>query len=118
MIVITGGCSQKSTSSKKLSKVFVNMLPSSYQLHFSQFRRYYVNNMLMAEVLVENLSDQAYNDLVYCFKWYDNRYHEVGKDFSIWEPLFLNARDTKEIKVLAPVPAAKRYKFLIRQQGK
>jgi len=118
VLFMTIGCAQKSATYEKLSKVYVNLLPTSYRLHFTKFRKSHINGLMMVQVVVENLSNHRYDDIEYCFKWYDRRFNEVGEYLTIWQPLYINARDTKEIKALAPLPSVKRYKFLVRKRGK
>ena len=120
MIGITG-CSvdqaQNHTVSKsKPNRVIVNTIPASKMIRVASFSTRYINDILEAYVEVQNLSMKNYEQTFeYRFRWFDKDNYEVGKNLSIWKPLFLSAHDGMKITSLAPTPEAESFKFYIRE---
>ena len=52
--------------------------------------------------------------LNYRVKWLDNDGFEVGEALSAWEPLFIDAGESKKIKEIAPMPTASSYKLYFK----
>jgi len=52
--------------------------------------------------------------LQYRVKWLDNDGFEVGEGMSGWQPLFIDARDSKKVKEIAPTPTASSYKLYFK----
>jgi len=53
--------------------------------------------------------------LQYRFRWYDNEDYEVGKNMSMWIPLFLEPRDSIKVTGVAPTPKADNFKFYLKR---
>ena len=68
------------------------------------------NNLIEIIIDITNKSSQK-TTLQYRVKWLNNDGFEVGESLSSWEPLFLEARDNKKIKEIAPMPTASSYKL-------
>ena len=113
------GCAANQSSNKVLTKpnkVIINNIPLSKQVKISSFSTRFVNNILQAYIEVQNLSKQNYNGkFEYRFKWYDKEKYEIGKNLSIWKPLFLDALDTKKITGFASMQEAESFKFYVRE---
>lgn len=71
------------------------------------------NNLIEIIIDIENKSSQKLS-VQYRVKWLNNDGFEVGESLSSWEPLFLDARDNKKIKEIAPMPTASSYKLYFR----
>ena len=117
IVVVLFGCSAKERPYKvKVNHNIVNTLPKSYALQFPKNRMRYINGLREVRVVVVNPTHKRYDDIEYRFKWYDRRNREVAQDFCVWQPLFIESKDQKEITALAPIPKAQRYKFYIRKR--
>jgi len=119
IVLFFSACSEKEVpQSSKVSRTIVNTLPSDFLLEFPKTRIRYVNSLKEARVVVINPMEKPCIGVEYRFKWYDKRKREVAENFSVWQPLFIEAKDQKEIIALAPTPEAKRFKFYIRKREK
>jgi len=117
VVLFFSACSGKEVNhSGKISRTIVNTLPSDCLLEFPKTRMRYVNGLKEVRVVVVNPTETPYTGVEYRFKWYDKRKREVAENFSVWQPLFIEAKDQKEIIALAPTPKAKRFKFYIRKR--
>ena len=113
------GCAVNQSSNNVLTKpdeVIINNIPLSRKVRIASFSTRYINNILEAYVEVQNLSKVIYDGkFEYRFKWFDGDKYEVGKNLSIWKPLFLDALDYKKIVAFAPTQEAESFKFYIRE---
>ena len=109
------GCSSHQQP-QKIDKYIVNTLPESYQLHLTSSGARYVNDLLFAEITIENPTQNRYTDVIYRFKWYDQRGREVAEAFSVWKPLFIEAMDEQRVKAVAPDPKAEEFRFYIKRR--
>jgi len=71
------------------------------------------NNLIELIVAVENRSVVNLS-LNYRVKWLNNEGFEVGGTMSGWQPLFIDARDSKKVKEIAPMPTASSYKLYFK----
>lgn len=71
------------------------------------------NNMLQIVFDVTNNSEKKLN-VQYRVKWFNNEGFEVGESISIWQPIFIDARDSKKLKEIAPTPTASSYKLYFK----
>ena len=109
------GCSSHQQP-QKVDKYIVNTLPDDYQLHLKSSGARYINDLLVAEVTIDNPTQNLYRDVIYRFKWYDHRGREVAEAFSVWKPLFIEAMDEQSVKAVAPDPKAEEYRFYIKKR--
>ena len=110
-VLFISGCAHK----QKMDTVLINTLPPSLGVEVSPPSDQYINDMLEITVKVKNSTKNEYNHILYRFKWFDQSNYEVGQNLSIWKPLFLEARDTKQLTSLAPSPKAEQFKFYIKE---
>jgi len=73
-----------------------------------------VQNKIMEIVLdISNLTSKKLT-LHYRVKWLDSEGFEVGENLSIWQPIFIEADESKRIKELSMVPNAHNYKIYFK----
>ena len=73
-----------------------------------------VQNKMMEIVLdISNLTSKKLT-LHYKVKWLDNEGFEVGENLSIWQPIFVEAGESKRIKELSMVPNSHNYKIYFK----
>jgi uncharacterized protein YcfL len=93
------------------SKVIINPLLAS-KINIDNHTRNR-NNLIEVIINIDNKSNERLT-LQYRVKWLNNDGFEVGETLSSWEPLFLDARDNKKLKEIAPMPTASSYKLYFR----
>ena len=71
------------------------------------------NNMLEIVFDVENRSSEKIK-VQYKVKWLNNEGFEVGEALSVWQPIFVDAQDSKKIREIAPMPTASSYKLYFK----
>ena len=71
------------------------------------------NDILEAFINVQSKVNKT-RTLQYKFKWFDKENYEVGKNLSMWIPLFLEARDAIKVTGVAPTPKANSFKFYLK----
>jgi uncharacterized protein YcfL len=71
------------------------------------------NNMLEIVFDVKNKSSENIN-VQYRVKWLNNEGFEVGEALSVWQPIFVDAQDSKKIREIAPMPTASSYKLYLK----
>ncbi len=72
------------------------------------------NNILEAYVDVKsNISNSV--TLQYRFRWFDKEEYEVGKNMSMWIPLFLEPKDSIKVTGVAPNDKADSFKFYLKK---
>ncbi len=110
----TGYINASSKNTLSISKIkFIVDTKLEDDLSVSSISNKIKNDMLQIVVEIANhKSDKA--TWQYRCKWLDEEGVEVGEGMSVWQRIFLNAKDTKVIKEIAPVPSAVRCKFYIK----
>ncbi len=118
LVLFLTSCSkpQSNRNITELNSIIVNTLSSSKNIKSSSISKRFVNDLLEAHVKVENFSHNRYNDIEYCFKWYDRFGYEVSEDLSIWKTLFLDELDVRNIRGLAPIPKVEKFRFYLREK--
>jgi len=71
------------------------------------------NDMLEIIFDVENRSTSNIN-VKYKVKWLNNEGFEVGEALSSWQPIFIDAEDSKKVREIAPMPTASSYKLYFK----
>ena len=71
------------------------------------------NGMLEIVLNIQNLKAKK-QTLHYRVKWLDSEGFELGESLSIWQPLFIDADESKKIKELSMVPNAHSYKIYFK----
>jgi len=71
------------------------------------------NNMLEIVFDVNNKTTDNIS-VKYRVKWLNNEGFEVGEALSSWQPLFVDAKDVKKIREIAPMPTASSYKLYFK----
>ncbi|CAA6810571.1 MAG: Unknown protein [uncultured Sulfurovum sp.] len=71
------------------------------------------NDMLEIIFDVENKSHRNIN-VKYKVKWLNNEGFEVGEALSSWQPIFIDAEDSKKVREIAPMPTASSYKLYFK----
>jgi len=72
------------------------------------------NNIMEAYVDVRSNVNHPVT-LQYRFRWFDVEDFEVGKNMSMWTPLFLEPRDAIKVTGVAPTPKADNFKFYLKR---
>lgn len=109
------GCSSHQQP-QQIDRYIVNTLPDDYTLELGTSDDHYVNDLQVAEIKIKNPTLNRYHDVIYRFKWFDHRNREVGEEFSVWKPLFIEAMDEQRVKSVAPTPKAEVYRFYIKKR--
>jgi len=73
-----------------------------------------INDIMEAFVDVTNNTEKEAT-IYYRFRWFDVEDYEVGKDISMWKPLFLGAKDFQKVIGVAPTSKADSFKFYIKK---
>ena len=71
------------------------------------------NDMLEIVFDVKNKSTENIK-VQYRVKWLNNEGFEVGEALSVWQPIFIDAKDSKKIREIAPMPTASSYKLYLK----
>ena len=71
------------------------------------------NNMIEVVVDIDNKTTKNIS-LQYKVKWLNNEGFEVGEGMSIWQPLFVEAKESKKIREIAPTPMASSYRLYFK----
>ena len=71
------------------------------------------NDMLEIIFDVENKSNHNIK-VQYKVKWLNNEGFEVGEALSSWQPIFVDAEDSKKVREIAPMPTASSYKLYFK----
>jgi len=71
------------------------------------------NDMLEIIFDVENRSTSNIN-VKYKVKWLNNEGFEVGEALSSWQPIFIDAEDSKKVREIAPMPTASSYQLYFK----
>ena len=72
------------------------------------------NDIMEAFVDVTNNTEKEAT-LYYRFRWFDVEDYEVGKNMSMWKPLFLGAKGFQKVKGIASTSKADSFKFYIKK---
>lgn len=73
----------------------------------------YIDGVLEVVVTLSNLDTEEAR-IEYQYRWYDRDGIVINDTTRLWSPDVLDAKDTKQLKSLAPKPGAVKCKFLVR----
>jgi uncharacterized protein YcfL len=113
---LTTNNSKVSTPKKVNTKVYSSKVIVSSSLQ----SKINVNNSTrshndMLEIIFDITNKTATNISVkYRVKWLNNEGFEVGEALSSWQPIFVDAEDSKKIREIAPMPTASSYKLYFK----
>ena len=91
----------------------VNFKDSPVDVKVLSTKSRFVNGMLQAQVELES-DDSDPTELNYKFVWFDSDGMSIDSDNSPWQPLYLSGREVKSLRGLAPNPAARTFKVVIK----
>lgn len=79
------------------------------------FKNRMVNDLLNVQVEIAN-DFSSTQQFQYRFSWYDASGFEIEKEAGSWQPIVMHGRAVTTLQAVAPNPAAKSYKIVLRQQ--
>ena len=128
---------ESSTPQKSETKVKESPAPTVTKTAVPQSLEYkvYASKVIVTPLLQKkitiNNSNRSYNDMLeiifdvenktnknltvqYKVKWLNNEGFEVGEALSSWQPIFVDADDSKKVREIAPMPTASSYKLYFK----
>ena len=83
------------------------------KVSIKDFKTRIVNDLLNVQVEIENNFNST-QEFQYKFSWFDTTGFAVDSEASSWNAIILHGKESKTVQALAPNPAARKFKIVLR----
>ena len=102
------------TASGKSEIVEIQNKSLAKKVSIKDFKTRIVNDLLNVQVEIESNFNST-QEFQYKFSWFDTTGFAVDSEASAWNSIVLHGKESKTVQALAPNPAARKFKIVLRK---